>query len=318
MRVLITGADGFAGGHLIQELRSSGGYELHGTCFRPMETPAANVTYHRVDLRDEQAVADLIAAVEPEHVYHLAAIANVGQSYTAAWSTFENNVRAQLNVILGCLKHDLKPRLLVISSGDIYGDQLAQPASEDAAFRPTNPYSVSKVTQDMLALQYFLSSDLPILRARPFNHLGPGQSRGFVAPDFAMQIAQIEAGQQKATMHVGALTAERDFTDVRDVVHAYRLIMERGTPGAVYNVATGQTCTIGHLLDVLLSFSAADIDVQIDTARLRPGSASRSWGDSTRLRAATGWQPTIPLQQTLRDVLFDWRQRVQALIKESK
>ncbi len=314
MRILITGAEGFAGQHLIRELGTSA--ELHGTTFRPTATPASNVAYHPVDLRDEQAVANLLAAVQPDQIYHLAGTANVGQSYSASWNTFENNVRAQLNLTLACLKHDLKPRMLVISSGDVYGDQLEQPATEATPFRPTNPYSVSKISQDMLALQYHLSHDLPILRARPFNHLGPGQSRGFVAPDFALQIAQIEAGEQEPIIRVGSLNAERDFTDVRDVMRAYRLIMGYGVPGAVYNVASGQTCTIQWLLETLLSFSTVTITVNIDSTRLRPGGVSKSWGDATRLRSETGWQPTIPLRQTLRDVLDDCRQRI--LIKESK
>jgi GDP-4-dehydro-6-deoxy-D-mannose reductase len=209
--------------------------------------------------------------------------------------------------------------MLVISSGDIYGEQPGQvPPNEDAPLRPSNPYAVSKVTQDMLALQYFLSNDLPILRVRPFNHLGPGQSPGFVATDFGLQIARIEAGQQEPVIHVGSLSAERDFTDVRDVVRAYRLIMERGAPGEAYNVASGRTWTIGALLDMLLALASVSISVASDTARLRPGSPSKVWGDATRLHEATGWQPTIPLEQTARDVLDDCRQRVQALSKERK
>jgi GDP-4-dehydro-6-deoxy-D-mannose reductase len=317
---LITGADGFAGKHLSQELiRADAALELHGTKFGEVSGLFPQIAYHTLDLREEQAVASLIAVVEPDSVYHLAAEANVGQSYTTAWSTLENNVHAQLNLILACLSHNLKPRMLIISSGDIYGDGLFEaPAAEDHPLRPPNPYSVSKVTQDMLALQYHISHQLPIMRARPFNHLGPGQSLGFVAPDFAMQIARIEAGQQEPVMHVGSLTAERDFSDVRDVVRAYRLIMERGTPGEAYNIASGRTCTIQQMLDLLLSYSSADIKVEVDPARLRPGSVSKSWGDASRMRAATGWQPTIPLEQTLLDVLEDCRQRVQTQLQESK
>lgn len=322
MRVLITGADGFAGRHLIHELAvngvTTGSHELHGTSFRPFELPGAPVTYHTVDLRDETAVADLIAAVKPEHIYHLAAQASPARSYSAVWSTLENNIHAQLSVILGCLTHNQTPRILVISSGDIYGEQTDAPATEDLPLRPSNPYGVSKVAQDMMALQYFLSNDLPILRARPFNHLGPGQSPGFVAPDFALQIARIEAGQQPATLHVGTLNAERDFTDVRDVMRAYRLIMERGVPGEVYNIASGKTWTIREVLDMMLALTDVDITIKSDTARLRPGGTSKVWGDATRLRDATGWQPTIPLEQTVRDVLDDCRQRVRALIEESK
>lgn len=317
MRVLITGADGFAGRHLIHELASRD-LELHGTSFRPFESTDV-VEYHTVDLRDEQAVAEIVAALQPDHIYHLAAQASPARSYSAVWSTLENNIRAQLNVILACLKAGLKPRMLVVSSGDIYGDQSGdQPAGEDAPFCPSNPYAVSKATQDLLAQQYFLSNDLPILRARPFNHLGPGQSPGFVATDFALQIAQIEAGQQPPVIRVGSLSAERDFTDVRDVVRAYRLIMERGTPGSAYNVASGRLCSIRSLLDMLLSLTSVTTRVESETARLRPGSTSRVWGSPARLREATGWQPIIPLEKTVRDVLDDCRRRVHALTEERK
>ncbi|MCC6801355.1 MAG: GDP-mannose 4,6-dehydratase [Anaerolineae bacterium] len=323
MRVLITGADGFAGRHLIHELASDSGtpssYELHGTSFRPFELPGAAVTYHTVDLRDEKAVADLIGALQPDHIYHLAAQASPARSYSAVWSTLENNIHAQVSVILGCLIHNLKPRILVVSSGDIYGEQTDdRPATEDLPLRPSNPDRVSKAAQDMLAVQYYLSNNLPIMRARPFNHLGPGQSPGFVAPDFALQIARIEAGQQPPTIRVGSLSAERDFTDVRDVVRGYRLIMERGAPGEVYNIASGRTWTIRAVLDMMLALTDAHIRIESDTARLRPGGTSKVWGDASRLREATGWQPIIPLEQTVRDVLDDCRQRVRALTGESK
>ncbi len=318
MQILITGADGFAGRHLIRELSAAEvDAQIHGTTFRALAAPLPNITYHTLDLRDEHAVAKLIGDLRPQQIYHLAAQANVGQSYDAVWSTLENNIRAQLNLILACLTHKIKPRLLVISSGDIYGDHMGDtPATEDAPFCPSNPYSVSKVTQDMLALQYYLSNDLPILRARPFNHLGPGQNRGFVAPDFAFQIAQIEAGLHAPVMHVGSLTAERDFTDVRDVVHAYTLIMARGTAGEAYNIASSVTHRVQDLLDLLLSFSSADIRISVDTARLRPSTISKSWGDASRLRAETGWQPAIPLAETLRSVLDDYRRRVHMHVQE--
>jgi GDP-4-dehydro-6-deoxy-D-mannose reductase len=315
VRILITGADGFAGRHLVRELHSAQPeMEIHGTCFRAPTSPLPNVTSHTLDLRDEQAVTDLIAKIQPDHIYHLAAQANVGQSFSAVWSTLENNIRGQLNLILVCIKQEISPRVLVISSGDIYGDQLTTaPATENSPLRPANPYSVSKVTQDMLALQYYLSNHLPIMRARPFNHLGTGQSHGFVAPDFAFQIARIEVDLQEPVIHVGNLMAERDFTDVRDVMRAYRLIMESGTPGEAYNVSTGQTWSIRALLDALLSFTNIEIEVRVDRTRLRPGSFSKVWGDSSRLRAATGWEPVIPLQQTLLEVLEECRQQVQAL-----
>jgi GDP-4-dehydro-6-deoxy-D-mannose reductase len=228
------------------------------------------------------------------------------------WETLENNILAQLNLIQAFLNLGIQPRLLVVSSAEIYGpvhaDQL--PIREDAPLRPTNPYGVSKVAQDMLGLQYYLSHTLPIVRVRPFNHIGPGQSEGFVAVDFAIQIARIEHGLQAPVIRVGNLAAQRDFTDVRDVVRAYWLLMEKAVPGEVYNVASGQAYSIQYLLDVLLSYSTTPIEVQTDPARMLPIDVPVIRGDASRLRQATGWGVTIPFEQTLLDVLNDCRQRI--------
>lgn len=312
MRILVTGAAGFVGSHLVRHLITyHPSYELHGTVLNEGES-LSGVILHALDLRDQQAVAALIQDVRPDQIYHLAAWAQVRQSFHYAWETIENNVRVQLNVILGCLAAKIAPRLLVVTSGEIYGGDQPRdrPTTEDAPFRPANPYSVSKVAQDMLALQYFLSHELPTLRARPFNHLGRGQAPGFVAPDFGLQIARIEADLQPPILKVGSLTSERDFTDVRDIVRAYHLIMERGTAGEAYNVATGTTHRIGFLLETLLSFSSHAIKVETQSALLEGENVPKSWGDATKLRMHTGWEPTIPLEETLREVLDDCRDRV--------
>ncbi len=312
MRILITGVGGFVGGHLTRHLQPAiPAAELHGTIL-PGTRGVPGVICHELDLKDETAIRDLIAHVQPDHIYHLAAQASPRRSFVLPWETLENNIRAQLNLTLACLELNLKPRMLVISSAEIYGTVRPeqQPLTEETPLRPNNPYAVSKVAQDMLALQYHLSHRLPILRVRPFNHFGPGQSEGFVAPDFAMQIARIEAGMQEAVIRVGNLSAERDFTDVRDMVRAYVLVMERGVPGEVYNVASGQTYSIRHLLDSLLHHSTHSISVQADPTRLMPVDIPVIRGDASRLRVATGWQPAIPFDITARDVLDDCRQRV--------
>jgi GDP-4-dehydro-6-deoxy-D-mannose reductase len=320
VRILITGVSGFVGGHLSKHLlETHPEVEIHGTVFgdRPDHLSPA-IICHALNLKDEQDSLRLIADVRPDAIYHLAASAVVHRSFNSPWETIENNTRAQLNVILGCIAAQIAPRILIVSSGEVYGvDQDSQhPTGEDAPMRPANPYGVSKVTQDMLGLQYFLSHHLPIMRARPFNHIGPGQHIGFVATDFASQIAKIEIGLQEPVMRVGELSAERDFTDVRDIARAYHLIVERGTPGEVYNVASGRTYSIRFLLDTLLSYSSAQIQVQSNAATVHSSGVRRSWGDSSRLRHATGWQPSIPLEDTLRDVLNDWRERVLLLIKQ--
>lgn len=312
MRILITGAGGFVGGHLSDHLlKTIPDAELHGTVL-PGEEAVSHAELHAIDLKDEHAVNTLIEQLRPDYIFHLAAQAFVPRSFIAPWETLENNIRAQLNVIQACLAADIRPRILVVSSAEIYGtvspDEL--PLTEDAELRPTSPYSVSKIAQDMLALQYYISHNLPIMRARPFNHFGPGQRESFVAPSFASQIARIEAGQQLPQLNVGDLTAQRDFTDVRDIVRAYRLIVEHGKPGEVYNIASGQARSIQSLLDGLMKHSRTDIEVIIDPERLRPSSIPILQGDASRLHAATGWRPLIPFEQTLADVLNDCRQRV--------
>ncbi|MFN8529956.1 MAG: GDP-mannose 4,6-dehydratase [Anaerolineae bacterium] len=313
MIILVTGAGGFVGQHLLRHLAATHpGAELHGAVIQPLDGQYVPASYHVLDLRSPAAVTELFQQLMPTHLYHLAAQANVARSYDLPLETLENNILVQVNVLEAVRALPKPPRTVIISSGEIYGTDHAgeQPLDENAPLRPSSPYGVSKVTQDMLGLQYYISYKLSIMRARPFNHLGPGQNLGFVAPDFAMQIARIEAGLQEPVMHVGSLSAERDFTDVRDIVRAYRLIMETGEAGQAYNVATGSTTSIKQVLDTLLQLSETPIEVRVDVNRIRPGSSHKSWGDSTRLRHTTGWEPEIRLEQTLKDVLDDCRQRV--------
>jgi len=314
VRVLITGATGFVGGHLARHLFDTmPDVVIHGTTL-PSQKSEQNdgVIYHAIDLKQQKAVHDLIKNIQPDHIYHLAAQAFVPRSFEAPWETLENNISAQLNVITACIDAGIEPRILVISSAEIYGPVHPEelPLTEKAELRPTSPYSVSKIAQDMLALQYSISHGLPIMRARPFNHFGPGQNENFVAPAFAMQIARIEAGKQDATIYVGDLSAKRDFTDVRDIVRAYHAIIEHGIPGDVYNVCSGQSHTIEALLNELIKLSTSPITIAIDEARLRPVTIPELRGDCSHLHQVTGWQPQITFQQSLADILDDCRRRV--------
>lgn len=313
MRILITGVGGFVGRHLFNTLcKQYPDAIIHGTAIDEPPRMGDRLKYHLIDLKNYAVISDLIAEVQPDQIYHLAAQASPRRSFVIPWETLENNIKSQLNIIQSCVALKLQPRILVISSAEIYGPVRPeqQPINEDAPLRPTNPYGVSKVTQDMLGLQYYLSHKLPILRVRPFNHFGPGQSEGFVATDFAAQVARIEAGLQENVIEVGNLAAERDFTDVRDVVEAYTQLVEKGTPGDVYNVASGKPYSIQYLLDVLLQYSTVDIQVKVSEARMLPIDVPIVRGDATRLRQLTGWQPNIPFETTLLDVLNDWRNRV--------
>ena len=313
MQVLITGAGGFVGAHLATHLeRSLPQARLIGASLFPAEpVHGALAENHHIDLKDYAAVRALLAHSRPDAIYHLAAQAFVPRSFEDPWETLENNIRAQLNIIQACLELKLRPRVLIVSSAEIYGEAAPeqQPMDEGTAIRPTNPYSVSKVAQDMLALQYHLSHDLPLMRARPFNHIGPGQNSRFVAPAFATQIASIEEGKGEAVIYVGNLAAKRDFTDVRDIVRAYSMIVAKGHPGEAYNIASGQAFSIQQLLDILLSLTDKRIEVRVDRARLRPVDVPEIRGDASKLRRDTGWQPTISFEQTLKDVLADCRKR---------
>lgn len=317
MRVLITGAGGFVGGHLVHHLLTFPDWTLYAAVLEPpgrnLRLDALPVTQLQADLCAAAAVQDMVHTARPDWVFHLAALADVAQSFKTPWHTLQNNICAQVNVLEAARQECPEARVLIVSSAEIYGvsGQTGEPLGEDTPFRPSSPYSVSKIAQDMLGLQYFISHHMPVIRTRPFNHIGPGQGRGFVSADFASQIAAIEAGQREPVMFVGNLSAERDFTDVRDVVRAYVLMLDRGEPGEVYNVCSGHAYSIQHVLDILLSFSTTQIEVRPDPARMRPSDVPRRVGDATRLRQRTGWQPTIPLEQSLLDILNDWRQRTQ-------
>ena len=314
MRALITGVAGFAGGHLVEHLASAGGWEIWGNVrdepdLRYVVGGAQAIV---ADLRVPQVVLDLIDRVQPDYVFHLAAQPFVPQSWADPWDTFETNLRSQINLLDALLKRRPAARVLVVGSNEEYGqvapDQL--PLREDSPLRPDSPYGVSKIAQDFMGLQYCLSHQLPVIRVRPFNHIGPRQGDKFVASAFAKQIALIEAGQIPPAIKVGNLSAQRDFTDVRDMMRAYRMAIEQGEPGEVYNIGSGTPRSVQHLLDILLSLSTVSIRVEVDPERLRPSDTPISYCDASKFNARTGWTPAIPFQQTLRDVLDDWRQRM--------
>jgi GDP-4-dehydro-6-deoxy-D-mannose reductase len=315
VRVLITGATGFVGKHLATYWHQTApSVELFGTTLQATP-PEAHIVYTEVELRDAKAVEALLANTRPDAIVHLAGQASIDQSFKDAWGTFENNLQPQLNLFQACLRLAIQPRILIITSAEIYGKIRPEnlPLSEDTPLRPVNPYSVSKAAQDLLAQQFFFTYGLPIIRARPFNHLGPGQSENFVATSFAMQIARIEANLQEPVIRVGNLSSARDFTDVRDIVRAYALLLQHGEVGESYNIASGQNITIAHLLNTLLSLCPREIQIFTDTDRLRPIDVPVISANYDRLHQASGWRPQISLEQTLRDVLDDCRQRVQQL-----
>jgi GDP-4-dehydro-6-deoxy-D-mannose reductase len=314
-RVLITGITGFAGGHLVSHLLECGNVEVYGIALDTGHGPdylPPSVCVTIADLQDPFVVNDTLADVEPEHIYHLAAQAYVPAAWNDPWGTFENNVRPELNILRAMISQNLRSRLLVVASNEVYGSVPPQdlPVDEETPLKPNNPYGVSKVAQDLLAQQYFLSHGVDVIRSRSFNHLGPRQSPQFVAASFARQIAEAEAGLREPVLYVGNLQAQRDFTDVTDVVRAYALLMEKGEAGQVYNVGSGKARSIQKLLDTLLGMSHLSIRVEQDPDRTRPADVPIIIADNTKLRNATGWKPMVPFEESLRRVLAYWREEI--------
>jgi GDP-4-dehydro-6-deoxy-D-mannose reductase len=320
LRALITGIAGFAGSHLAEYLVANTDLEVHGLILPQfgvanIQAIRDRLTLHDGDVADYQRVLPLLADCRPDLIFHLAAQSAPSLSLLQPGVTLTNNILGQLNVLQAAVELGMSPRILVIGSADEYGRVLPSelPVTETNAMRPVNPYSVSKIAQDYLGYQYFLSHKLPTVRLRPFNHIGPRQGPGFVVSDFAKQIAEVEAGKRPPEVHVGSLESQRDFTDVRDTVRAYYLALTQGEPGDVYNVGSGRAHSVGSILNRLLAMSTARISVVPDAARLRPSDIPILVCDCAKFRARTGWQPAIPLEKTLSDVLAYWREQVRLI-----
>jgi len=316
MRALITGINGFVGGHLADHLLASGGWQVWGVGRQAgLSWPHLHdrIAYLSADLEQQGAAEAVLDAARPEVVFHLAGQAFVPLSFEQPQATLATNIFSELHIFLAVIKLKLDATVLVAGSNEAYGRVRPEdlPIDEETPFQPVSPYAVSKVAQDMLALQYHLSHGLKKIRARPFNHIGPRQSNRFAAASFAHQVAQIEAGKQPPLLRVGNLSAQRDFTDVRDVVRAYELAVLRGTPGAAYNIGSGRAVWLQTILDTLLAHSKLSIEVQPDPARMRPVDVPLVVCDAGRLHAATGWQADIPLEQTLADMLAEWREQAE-------
>lgn len=317
-KVLITGISGFVGSHLAEYLLTQEAYSIYGTYLS--ESSLVNIaslkeklTLTQIDLQDEKKVFTLIEEIKPDIIFHLAALSSVGQSFEKPAETIINNVVVQVNILEAVRRLKLtETKILIVTSADVYGKVAKEdiPIDEETKFQPANAYAISKITQDFLGLQYFISYKLKVIRARPFNHIGPRQATGFVIADWAQKIAKIEKGMLEPILRVGNLEAQRDFTDVRDMVKAYALLIEKGAIGDVYNIGSGVSHKIADVLTMLLSFSKVQISIDVEPQLLRPEDSPERVCDNRKFVQLTGWKPTISLETTLKETLDYWRQIV--------
>ena len=315
-RVLVTGVTGFAGSHLVDFMAERGDAEIWG--IQRWRSRTENIEHFKdkirlleCDLRDGSSTRDVLEKVRPEWIFHLAAQSFVPTSWSAPSESLTTNVLGQLHIFEAVRRIGIPCRIQIACSSEEYGlvhaDEL--PIKETNPLRPLSPYAVSKVGQDMLAYQYWMSWKVDSVRTRGFNHEGPRRGPVFVASDFAKQIADIEKGRKKPVLSVGNLEAQRDFTDVRDMVRAYFLALEKCEPGEVYNLCSGKAWSIREVLDHLLGMTRVKIEVRQDPARLRPSDVPVLLGDHSKFTKVTGWKPTIPFERTLQDMLDYWRAR---------
>lgn len=287
-------------------------YTVLGTCYpNPPREPEGNIFF--LDLRSERDVYDALRSAEPQWIFHLAAVSNVRQSWERRKETLETSVMGTFYLLEAVKKYAADARILFVSSSEVYGEGAAEggavgrPLAEDAPVHLINPYGLAKFKGELLCGFYGRIEGLDIVIARPFPHTGPGQTADFVCSDWARQVVRIERGAQESVLKVGNIDIRRDFTDVRDVVQAYILLMQKGARGEVYNVSRGQAVSLRWILDVLLSHSARAIDVESDPEKLKRTDISSAAGDNAKIRRATGWEPRTPMEQTLRDLLDYWR-----------
>jgi GDP-4-dehydro-6-deoxy-D-mannose reductase len=318
LRVFITGVAGFVGRHVLRHLASTGGFEVHGvdhlpldSIVEPEELRAGLAGYRPLDISDAPAVEGWMREGNPDGVVHLAAQASGAESLEHPAATYRVNALGTLNVLEAARVLGSGAPLLMVGSADVYGSgRPGQRIREDAPVSPRNPYAVSKAAQDSLAEVYAATYGVKAIRTRTFTHTGPGQRPRFALAGFAEQLARIDAGLGPPEIRVGNLDTVREYGDVRDVVRAYRLLLERGDPGEAYNVATGQGHVLRSLLDQLIAISEVKASVVIDPARVRARDSDDLVGDPAKLEAKTGWKPTYSTEQTLTDLYRDARARV--------
>jgi GDPmannose 4,6-dehydratase/GDP-4-dehydro-6-deoxy-D-mannose reductase len=318
MRILITGITGMVGSHMADYiLAKHPSVEVHGLVRwrSPLENIQhihSKISLHQAELRDLNSLVTLLKKIEPDWVFHLAAQSYVRSSFDAPVDTLQTNIIGTTNLLDALRITGLDSKIHICSSSEVYGQvtEAEIPIRETNPFRPASPYAVSKVGEDMIALQYYLSYGIKTMRTRMFTHTGPRRGDVFAESAFAKQIAEIEAGVRENPMRVGNLNSIRTFADVRDAVRAYWLLLEKCPPGEVYNIGGNRTMTVGQMLDILKSMANCKIEHEVDPALLRPSDVTLQIPDTSKFQAATGWKPEITLEETLKDLLTYHRDRV--------
>lgn len=312
----MTGGGGFAGSHLSEHLVSLGWdvfvLAAEGEDLGNLTAVLDRLRVERGDLRNAQLLRRLVRSVSPDRVFHLAALSSPTGSIENPQATYEVNLLGSINLLLACHEESNRPSFLFVSSSEVYGplppDQM--PLREETALRPTSPYAASKAAGEMVVYQFHRCYGLPAVIARPFNHTGPRQSPSFVCSDLARQVAEIELGLRAPQIQVGNLDIQRDFSDVRDVVRGYQLLLEKGIAGEVYQVGSGRPVEIRAVLNMLLTDCPAEVEVVVDASRARPSESPVVWGDTSKMEAGIGWSRNFGLETTLRDLKSYWKSRL--------
>ena len=314
MKALITGIAGFAGRHLTSHLLDRG-YEVAGIEQGEIKdwedySKAHNIKVYSGDIRDEDVISKAIQQFKPDSIFHLAAQSSVKLSFEDPFETFSANVIGTLMLLETISHSELPIKVLVISSSEVYGPLTPEevPVKEDHHFRPVNPYAVSKATVDLMAYQYFKAYGMGVYIARAFSHSGPGQKTVGVLSDWAFQVAKIDVGRMQPVLKVGNMQVRRDYTDVRDVVRGYADIVEKGKPGEPYHVCSGKGYELSELLEKYKRLTSKEITIEVDQSRLRPVDIPILIGSNEKIKKDTGWQPSIPMETTLRDTYEYWRE----------
>lgn len=312
MKALIIGGGGFVGPYLVEHLAKDLGYEVIVTKTEKEVLSISDAAIENLDILDMGQIVNLLQKIRPDYIFHLAAQSSVSVSWKNPGLTIDVNIKGSVNVLDAIRKLDYKPRILLIGSGEEYGHikEGECPIVEDNTLRPGNIYAATKSCQNMFGRIYSEAYDMDIMMVRAFNHIGPNQMPLFVVADFCKQVAEIEKGLREPVMYVGNLSAKRDFTDVRDVVKAYGLLVQKGQRGETYNVGRGNALSIREILDKILALSTKSIEVKVDPEKLRPVDVPIIEPDVTKINAATGWAPEISLDTTLKETLEYWREQV--------